>query len=358
MRVLFGDPTGRVKAQLVNGTMSSVVWRLNTAGTATVRIKRGSAEFRRELLEPGTRVYAEFDNGLPAWGGVLDLPRDWPRGFVEMRAHTLERLLKFQITPKTRAFYGDVVGSIFSQVLAEADQRASIGISLGQVWYGGAVHYPRYHFRDAMWIINESIRKMENCDYRFVPYLNDGRIMFRAELHELLGDDKRKTVPLMEGTNVAKVIEFSEQGDIVNRVPVVGSGSTWGERPVVWGVEKTSRRRFGLREKAIAPSDVSQTTTLARYADNAIRESSFPHTLIRLEVADVSPARFADYDVGDVVRVILPSYHFDGYDAPMRIKARGFDPKSGKCELVLDEQFEYLPIIQEADEGQPGDGEQ
>jgi len=353
MRVLLGDRTGSVRAELTEGNISDILWRLNQSGTATIRIKRGSAAFRRELLEPGARVYAEFDNGLPAWGGVLDLPRVWQSGLLEMRAHTIERLLKYQMSTKTRAFYGHVVGSIFSQILLEADQRAAIGIRMGRTWMGGALHYPRYHFRDAMWIINESIRKMENCDYRITPYLSNNRILFRAELFELLGDDKRDQVLLVEGANVAEA-KLTEQGEIVNRVAVIGSGATWGEREVVWGVEEASRRKYGLREKMLAPADVSQTATLNRYADNAIRENAYPHTLAVLAVANVKPAIFEDYDVGDIVRVQLPSYGFEGYSAPMRIIARGFDPSSGRCELVCDERFEYATILQGEDEFQAG----
>jgi len=356
VRVLLGDLTGRVRAEISEGRIGDVTWRLNEAGSATLRVKRGSAAFAREILEPGARIYVEFDNGLPTWGGVLDLPRKWSPGMVEIRAHTIERLLAFQMTTKTRGFYGDVVGSIFSHVLEEADSRASIGLTLGTVWMGGALHYPRYHFRDVMWVVNDSVRAMETCDYRFVPYLDDdGRIMFRAELYEQLGDDKRETVSLIEGANVADA-SLTEQGDIVNRVAVVGSGATWGERPVVWGTEETSRRRFGLREGMVAPSDVTQTPTLDRYADNAIQESAYPHTLAALTVADIRPARFADYDVGDIVQVVLPSFGFDGYDAAMRIVARGFDPWSGKCELVCDERFEYESVLQGEDENQPGEG--
>ena len=355
MRMLLGDLSGRVRAEVIEGRIGDVTWRLNESGSATLRVKRGSAAFAREILEPGARLYVEFDNGLPAWGGVLDLPRKWSPGMVEIRAYTIERLLQFQITTKTRGFYGEVAGGIFSKVLGEADSRAAIGITIGTaLWMGGGLHYPRYHFRDGMWCINDSIRKMENCDYRFVSYLDDNRIMFRAELYELLGNDKRESVALVEGANVARA-GLTEQGEIVNRVAVVGSGATWGERPVVVGREEASRALYGLREGMIAPSDVTQTPTMNRYAENAIRESAYPHALAALTVADVRPARFADYDVGDIVRVILPSLGFDGYDAPMRIVARGFDPWSGVCELVCDERFEYVPILQGEDENEPGE---
>lgn len=355
MRILLGDQTGRVQAEVERGRLSNVTWRLNKAGSATLTVARSSNAFRRELLEPGARIYVEFDNGLPSWGGILDLPRTWRPLELETRAYTLERLLAFQITPKTRAFYGDVVGSIFATLLSEADQRAAIGVSFGQVWMGGAAHWPRYHFRDMVWAINQSIRQMEMCDYRIVPYLNDGRIMFRCELHEQLGDDLRTQIALIEGGNVAEDATLSEQGDIVNRVAALGAGATWGEREVIFGVEDASRRRYGLREKPLQPAGVNQTATLTRYADNAIRESAYPHHLATMRVADKRPARYTDYDVGDIVRVMLPSYGFSGYDAPMRVISRGYDPQTGVCEVVCDERFAYLPTFQGEDSGLPGE---
>jgi len=352
MRVLLGDRTGRVRAELDEGTISNVVWRVNSMGSAVLRMVRGSAAFKKELLEPGSRVYVEFDNGLPTWGGALDLPRVWRSGEVEMTVYTIERLLRYQLTQKTRPFYRSVVGSIFTQVLMEADQNADIGLTLGQIWHGGSSHDPRYHFRDVMWVLDESIRKLENCDYRFVPYISGDRIMFRAELHQMLGDDKRERVAFAEGQNAAEV-SLAEQGDIVNRIPVVGTGATWGERDVVWGVEEESRRQYGLRERALVPSDASAVSTLYRYADRAIREDAYPHVIASMSVTDIAPASFADYDIGDIVRVILPSFGFSGYDDPMRVMARGFDPASGKCEIVCEGEWEYSPIIQSEDATRP-----
>jgi hypothetical protein len=337
-RVLLGDQAGRVRAELRNGSIGSIAWRLNSSGTAVLTISRLDPAFRQELLEPGCTIYTEFDNGLPAWGGVLDLPRTWSPGKLETRVYTIERRLSFAMTEKTRPFYGVVVGKIFSDILEEAEQEISVGLTLGQIWMGGQLHYPRYHLRDAMWIIKSSIQKMESCDYTFIPYLEGNRIKFRAELHQLLGDDKRDKVALIEGRNVTEPA-LTEQGDIVNRVAVAGSGTTWSEREVIIGNEDTSRRRYGLREEALTPSDVTQTSTLSRYAEQELAENAYPHTLASMGVVDLPPARYADYQVGDIVRVQLPSYGFEGYDKAMRITARGYDPSSGACEVVCEERF-------------------
>jgi len=342
MRVLLGDRSGRVHGELVNGNISNISWRLNSTGSSTLKIKvwRDNSLFKKELLSSGSRVYVEFDNGLPAWGGVMDLPRRWTEGELEIRVHTIERILSYIITKKTRGFYGAVVGHIFGEVLREAELREQLGLELGHIWYGGLPHWPRYHFRDAMWIINNSIRKMENCDYHFVPYLDDGRIKFRAELHEFFGADKRDSVLLAEGNNIVKAT-LVEQGNIVNRVAVVGTGSTWGERDVVYGEEHNSIRKYGLRERMLQPSGVSQIATLRRHADVGLRENAFPHTIVGLEVSDNLPSKFEDYGIGDIISINLVNYGFEGFSAPMRILARGYDPGTGSCELVCDERFEY-----------------
>jgi len=354
VRILLGDRLGRVQAELDEGAISDVVWRLNEAGTATLNIVRTSAAFRQELLDPGARLYVEFDNGLPPWGGVLDLPRTWTPGALKVQVYTIERLLEFQLTSKSRLFIDALVGTIFFYILQEVEKRAKLGLTLGQVWSGGGTYSEGYPSSDAMSVINRSIRELENCDYRFVPYLNKGRIMFRAELHERLGEDKHKHIALIEGANVAAPT-LTEQGDIVNRIFVKSAGATEAEQWIIPAIEETSRQQYGLREKIIAPSRLSLVSTGRRYADRAIREYAFPHVFASMDVVDVKPARFVDYDIGDIVWVSLSSFGFDGYGAPMRIVARGFDPGTGKCELVCSEQFEYLPIIQTEVEKPPED---
>ncbi len=362
MRILLGDRKGVVRAEVVRGRLSSVAWRLNKAGSATLTIARGDPAFRRELLEPGARIYADFDNGLPAWGGVLDTPREWAGHQLQIRCYTIERLLASVTTATTRSFYGVPAGAIFDAIFREADEKAALGITIGHVWYGGGGHWPRYHARTALWVLNQSIRKMEVCDYRIVPYLDGNKIRFRAELHEQVGDDKRTMTALVEAApgvagNVVGRPEISEQGEIVNRVIAVGTGATWGEREKVYGVERESQRRYGLREKVLAPQDVSQSTTLARYVENELRENAYPHTIGAMEVVNRMPALFADYDMGDILRVTLPSCGYDGYDAPMRLLARAFDPLSGRCQVVTGIARRHTPIIQGQDEYQPGEAD-
>ena len=57
--------------------------------------------------------------------------------------------------------------------------------------------------------------------------------------------------------------------------------------------------------------------------------------MIESGAVNSKPALFADYGLGDSVRVILPSFGFGGTDESVRILAREFDPNSGACGLVV-----------------------
>jgi hypothetical protein len=43
------------------------------------------------------------------------------------------------------------------------------------------------------------------------------------------------------------------------------------------------------------------------------------------------------------VRLITPSYGFNGYDEAVRVLMREFDPGSGRCTLVVEEPLDVEP---------------
>ncbi|HIP95654.1 MAG TPA: hypothetical protein EYH32_00380 [Anaerolineae bacterium] len=345
VRLLVGDRTGMVLGEIVT-EIGPVSWRLNGIGVAEFAVARSAPAFREDWLRFGNRVLIEFDNGLPAWGGIIDFPREWNARGVKIKARGLGSLLKYRITAKTKYFNAVPVGRIFHDVLDDADKRQALGLVWdGPIWMGGGAHYPRYHFKSVWWVLTESIRKMENCDFRFVPLLRDGKIVFRPELHEVLGEDKRHKVALWEGDNVTDVV-MSEQGPVINYVVVPGSGTGWGDdRQVAYAKEEESKQLYGLREDCVLRAGVTQVTTLHRHAEWYIREMAYPHTRMTLHVTNTTPARFSDYDVGDIVRVVLPSYGFCGYDRACRVLAREFDPVTGRCAVVLEERFAPTPAL-------------
>ena len=340
MHVLVGDRFGTVIAEM-QGDVGAVSWILNGIGRTSLVTIKSNSKTTEENLRIGNRIYIEFDDsvGLPPWGGVIDLPRRWEAGKVVVSCYGIEQLLKTRVTRKNDAFYDRPAGTIFSDLLWRTEQKDPLGIVIGNVWIGGRQHWPRYHYKPLWSVLTDSLRKMEQCDFRFIPYLESGRILFRAEFYQVAGADKTSSVALVEGRNVATGLTLEEQGIIVNVCNAVGAGSTWGaERLVIVARDSGSFAHYGLREDGVVYSSVSEPGTLEMHARNELLQQSEPRRIFSLPVTNEDPGKFADYDLGDSVRCILQTFGFGGYDGTLRVLAREFDPGTGGCKLAVEEQ--------------------
>lgn len=344
-QVLLGDRTGRILAE-VEPQIKTVAWRLNEIPSLKMTFAKTDPKCIETYLQYGNRVLITFDDsvGLPRWGGIIDVPAQWDKSSVTVSAWGIEYLLKFRTTIKTRAFNDESVGRIFYAVLREADWEQPLGLKFGTIWSGGRTHSPRYHYKSVWSIIKDCISKLEFCDVRFKGIRDGDFIRFQAELHERAGEDKRTKYAFREGKNVSEA-QYTEQGPIINEFAAAGAGTTWGEeRQSSIHQEVTSSQKYGLRQSSKVYPDVTIESTLIRYAYSELRENAEPHTRIGLSVANVRPARFVDYDLGDIIGCTLPSYGWNGFDAPVRVLAREYDTVGGSCNLVVEEEKEINPI--------------
>lgn len=353
-RVLVADRFGMVRDEL-EVQLESVTWVLNGIGRARFRLSARDPKAIPENLQPSNRLLIQFENGLPDWGGVLDLPRMWEDNTITLNAYTIEYLLQYRLTDRSTTFDGASVGAILARVLYEMQAQQDEGIILGQIWFGGLPHYPRYHFR-TVWQIIESIRRMEQCDVVFKPVLEKGRILFIANLVEFWGEDKSDRYALAVGANVAE-LRYEEQGPLYNSVVAAGAGTTWSDRQVIRAENSESIQLYGLREKLDVYADVTFTSTLEMHARNRLAQA-FPLKRFGLEVVDKEPAPFSVYHIGDVLRLIAPNAGW-GYDGKVRIIGREFRP-DGRCVLAVDEwrPGQTIFIREERDEAgteSPGD---
>jgi hypothetical protein len=342
MEVLIGDRFGRVIAE-VQPEVGPLSWRLNLVGKTTLTFSRSDDKAIEENLRYGNRVLVRFDEGLglPVWGGTIEPPREWTRREITVTCRSIEWTLQYRQTKKTRSFWSTPVGSIFYQVLQEMEEREPIGLQFGRIWTGGGQHSPRYHFKSIWWILTQSLRSMEQCDFRFVPQLADGKITFLAEMYERLGEDKSGRFHFKEGMNTHPV-RYTEQGPIVNEFTAIGSGATWGkERPTRSAVVDESRRLYGLRQDSKIFSGVVESTTLDRHASTHVELHAAGNSRLKLRAVNKAPATFAQYNVGDSLRCVLPSIKFSGYDERVRILSRQYSESSGDCELVVEEESDW-----------------
>jgi hypothetical protein len=336
VRALIGDRTGRILAE-VEPEVGPVSWRLNEVGRATLTFAKSDPKAIEDYLRFGNRLLLQFGNGLPDWGGVIDPPRAWDGRRIRVTAYSGEYLLGLRQTGKSRAFSSATVGHVFQTLIQEANALSPTGLTAGSVWGGGSAHSPEYHFDNLLKIIQESLtERLSAADFAVLAAEMSGYVAFTAHLYERRGADKPGVV-LLEDHNLAG-IGLNEQGPVVNCWDVVGQGTTWGEeRPAAHVEDAESVAAFGRREDSQVYSDTAAETTLEETAGNKLVETAWPRNVLTLEAMDLPPARFADYDVGDSVRVMLHSYGFGGYDGLVRVLAREYDPARGVCKLVVQE---------------------
>lgn len=345
-RVRVGDRSGRIIADIAPA-MRTVSWILDKPGRCNFVMARTDTQATADVLAIANRVYIEFDNGFPAWGGLIDYPRSWGDGTIGISAYTMEQAFSARITSKNRNYYNRSAGYIFQDLVTRANNAQDLGVRTGTIWMGGGLHSPSYHFRDLYDIFTASLAKMEYCDFDFIPYVESGRILFHANFYERRGADKSVNVVLIEGanSNIANVT-LDEQGPVANRVTAIGSGSVWDDtRVTATATDPASIEEIGLREASNLYNSVIFDTTLQRHAETEIKLSSRGRKMVRLEVANALPARFADYDVGDIVRVVAPSLYFNGLNIPVRVMAREWDDVSRRCSLVVEEWRNVTPML-------------
>lgn len=319
--------------------IDEVTWLRNQYGQAVLRLATTDSKFSEEFAQIGNRVLIEFDNGLPPFGGVIELPRRWGLGEVTLTVYSGEYLLKLRRTDRGRYFSNTPVGTIAQKLVEEANAIRATGLMIGSVWPGGDAHGPEYHFKGLYDIFTQSLfGRLSTAEFTVVPSYANGKIVFTLNVYERRGESKPGVV-LHEGMNVNDATSLEEQGPIYNDIVAVGDGEGWGDaRPVAPAVDQASVDTYGLREAALIASGVTNLTTLQATANTELANSTQPHSLFTIVAADKPPGQFAEYDVGDSVLAELASLRFDGFKGMVRVNGRTFLPDAGVCPLVVREE--------------------
>ena len=103
--------------------------------------------------------------------------------------------------------------------------------------------------------------------------------------------------------------------------------------PHVWGDWQVSSSAEVLRNWEI----LKQREKGARGDAPSSALDGVPPALPALATTDDRPGQFRDYDVGDTVRCVLPSFDWAGLRGMYRVLGREFFPVHGVCDLVLEE---------------------
>lgn len=333
VETLIFERTGALLAR-IQPAWESITWRLNGIGLAKYSLPYTDLACTPDGLRPGNRLLVRFDNGLPDWAGVIDLPRRRTPGGVGVTAYSGEYLFSLRRTAQGRYFTTTAPGTIFESLIQETNAVWPTGITPGVIYTGGTARTLEYHYHD-LWARIQDLQALTGYDFVVLPRYEAGALSFLAYWYQRRGDDLSATVHLVEGLN-AEIPTLDEQGPLYNAVRVVGQGTTWGsERPVSTpAIDSDSIAEYGYREQVVFTNAVEQTT-LDAGAEALVATYAAPSARLTVVAANSEPATFAAYDVGDTVKVRAflrwPGW---SYEMAVRVLAREWTP-AGKCRLEV-----------------------
>lgn len=310
-------------------------WRLNNVGMSRIWMPWSDAKCTPDTLKPGNRLLLRFDDGLPDWGGVMDVPLAIRPGRTGITAYTAERVLDWRVTVKGRYFAAQTPGYIFQTLLTEENNESPLRITIGSIYTGGTVRTLEYHYHDLLRRCQD-LARLSGEDFAILPEYTGGTLTFLANWYERRGADVSGTIWLVEDRNITGEPLLDRQGPLHNRILLAGDGTTWGDDRITSETQDDdSVNEYDYREYS-ERHPVTQQTTLDANAAALLAAYKAPHEVITLPgVVNLAPGTFTEYDIGDIVTVslYLNSAHWH-YERAVRVIAREWLPDN-TCRLEV-----------------------
>ena len=334
---LLADTNGRVLTE-IKPTIHRVSRRKNGIGAVSFTMAVTDPKLREELFVVGHKVFLQFDNGLPDWGGALTGPSEWDGSSVKFEAASGEWILSTRRTGRGRVFTETQAGAILAQVLSEADAFSPTGLLAGNIWQGGAAHSQEYHRATLYGVVDDIVTNMSAEAFDVTAVLESGHIAFYVNLYERQGFSK-PGVALVEGRNVTGV-RYRKLDEAINVWHLAGDGDGWADDARVYStaVNSESVGRHGMREDSEVLSGVTEQSAMDAIAAKRLAETAWPTRVMGLTAVNQPPGRYREYGIGDTLACRLPSFDFGGVAGSFRLEAWEFFPESGEIDLVLLEE--------------------
>lgn len=321
-----GTPITDIKAAVVRSSL------LNDIGEAIFQIPVTSTKCRREVLEYGNYLYVQNDK-MPDWVGIIDTPRTWRNGLVEVHAYEVPFILQYRLTPLNSVIIG-LPGELVQQLIGIANSDEDTLIRAGNMTSAG-VSAPET-LTDTVYSHVKGISSNFGHDWICTPIIDtNGKLTIQMDWVETAGIVT--DLELSQGQNLLYGDNpLEESAEILNYVQAMSNQQ--GENPTSIVLEDgTSRSKYGLRA---ARREYITTTTengaLPSFATALINRQKNPDIATPLTVLDVGNA-FRSIRLGNIVKYKYTNVGFDGdglgWSDYVRILGYRFDEAAVTVEL-------------------------
>lgn len=322
-------------------------WLLSRLGECSFIIPWVDPKLNQALVEFGNIIYITNPFTKP-WVGICETDREWPFEGPRIKGLTAEILLSYRnnlevdtvnnLLKASEKITGSA-GELVKEIVLRANADEDTMLRPGNIWTGG-------QSREETLISDyythvSSIAGRSGCDFDVTATLPSTSLLSLAfNFYEKKGQDKSGFITLEEGVNMQRQdATMIEQGPIANSIIGIGSAANPVDRLAALHENALSRRRFGLRQKAITYPDVTQIDTLAQNVRTQVGLDAFPSKNPRISITD--PSLFKRIDEGDIVRLVTHTFGFGrngkvGIDVPAQILGYEINDNNGVMDAVVD----------------------
>jgi hypothetical protein len=317
-----GTPITDVRAAVVRSSL------LNDIGEAVFRIDTRSSKCRRDVLEFGNYIYIQHDS-LPDWVGIIDTPRTWSNGFVEVHAFEVPYILQYRLSPLNITISG-APGSKISQLLNFANAQEDTLIREGTIDQSGA--NTDEIINDSIYSHIKKIRENSNYESLFTPRVDDfGKLTIIMDWLPRVGVET--DLEFAQGHNILYGdTPLEESGELINYVEGLSDELDTGVLSAVYKEETP----YGLRAVRTVFSEVVDISTLTANANSMVQNKKEPDFSTALTAVNISNT-FSNIRLGNIAKYKYTNVGFSdsalGMTRRVRIMGYRFDEAAGTCEL-------------------------
>lgn len=309
-------------------------WVINEEGEAEFDLTTFDRNCREEWIRFGNWLLIENDR-LEPWVGMIDVPQEWKRRYVNVRAYTPERQLIYRSVPKQLKMSGKS-GGIFQKIINLVNYAEPTIIQIGEVWNGG-IDMPNENLSgNNLFDYIKQLAKRAGAEFSFTPETNNGKLIIKANWHKKIGMESQ--FPLEESYNLADDNNTLRiQGKINNQLWGYGNGASQSDRPTATITALDSLGKYGLRQAPRTYSDYQSAGSVLNAIRGEINKAKYPRNTFKLSAVDVGNT-YASLRQGNSYPLRLWSVGF-GIRTRVRMTGAYYNPFRGKVDLILDEVF-------------------
>ncbi len=328
-----GKPLADIRGAVVRSSL------LNEIGEATLIVPTSSSKCTPEILGYGNYVVVQ-DTDMPLWVGMIDPPRVWKKGYVEVHAYEPIYLMKSRYAPYRSRVQG-TPGERMSFLIDAANAVESTIFTVGSVYSGGVSN--EEIFEDDIFTHLKNMAKNNGQDWLVTPVISSSgllelQISWREKLNGNVG------LVLTQGRNVdAGESKLEEDGELISFAEVILDDTSNEE--IETDITQTYQAgvTYGVRMKRIVMTGEATSATLQTIAEETVNAKKKTGIAVPLKVNNKDGATFNKIALGNTAIYRIPDAGFSsngtiGLEMPIRIIGYRYDEAKKSCEIFPEAQ--------------------